>query len=228
MQENAIKLSKSKGTRRNASGFSLIELLISMTITLIIVGLAFTLLARALNERTRDTTQAGELADANQAIGRMTDEMMNSGFALNSNGLVAADCTSNKVRIRANLNAFSMETTSGTVTDPNEDVIFQAVANADGTASLIRTDVAAAQSSVVATQIDNVDLDADGVGDGVKFTYLDASGVATTAALAVRVSMVVRITLSEVGKPGSPGYQPAVTKLLTSSVVLRNATLATY
>lgn len=228
MQENILKPSEFNENRKTVSGFSLIELLISMTITLVIVGLAFHLLARTLNERSRDTTQASELADANQAIGKMTEEMANSGFGLKTNGLVAADCNSNKVRIRANLNALLKETTSGTVTDPNEDVIFQLVVNPGGDAALVRTDVATTQSSIVATHVDNIDIDGDGVGDGLKLSYLDATGAITTPDAAVRVSIVARITLSEVGKPGSPGYQPKVTKQLTSSVVLRNANLLAY
>lgn len=210
------------------TGFSLIELLIALTITIIIVSLAFTLLAQSLNRKIRDETQVSALADANQALSRISQEIINSGFGLGTNGLVAADCTEEKIRIRANLNALMKQTTSGTVTDPDEDLIFQLASNPGGGSALIRTDVNTGESAVVATSIDDKDINGDGDGDGLTFIYLNSAGVEVAPQNAVKLEIIIRVTLPQVGQVGSPGYQPEVTKQLTSSVVLRNSNLLAY
>jgi hypothetical protein len=42
------------------------------------------------------------------------------------------------------------------------------------------------------------------------------------------VVIAIAVTLDQVGKPGSPGYQPKYTVLLCSDVALRNADLWNY
>ena len=210
------------------SGFSLIEMLFALTITLFITALAFTLLAQSLNRKVHDEAQVSALADANQALSRMSQDITNAGFGLKTNGLVAADCTEEKIRVRANLNALMKQTTSGTVTDADEDLIFQLVANLNGGSALVRTDVNTGQSAIVATLIDNKDINGDGDGDGLTFNYLDAAGSEVSPQNAVKVEIIIRITLPQVGQPNSPGYQPEITKQLSSSVVLRNSNLLAY
>jgi prepilin-type N-terminal cleavage/methylation domain-containing protein len=209
-------------------GFSLIEMLLALTLTLFIVTLAFTLLAQSLNRKIHDEAQVSALADANQALSRISQEISNAGFGLKTNGLVTSDCTEEKIRIRANLNALMKQTTSGTVIDEGEDVIFQLVTNLNGGSALIRTDVNTGQAAVVASMIDNKDISGDGDGDGLTFNYLDAAGNEVSPENAVKVEVIVRITLPQVGQPDSPGYQPEVTKELSSSVVLRNSQLLAY
>ena len=204
-------------TANRQTGFSLIELLIAMTITLIIVSLAFTLLAHSLNRKTNDEAQVSALSDANQALSRMSLEIVNSGFGLRTNGLVPADCTEDKIHVRANLNALERETTSGTVTDQYEDLIFQLVPNPEGGSALVRSDVNIRESSILATRI-----------DGLTFLYLDANGSEVTPQNAVRVEIVIRIIIPQSGRPGTSGFQPEMTKQLTSSVVLRNSCLLAY
>jgi prepilin-type N-terminal cleavage/methylation domain-containing protein len=226
-----IKISHTNNISQSANrqtGFSLIEMLLALTITLVIVGLAFTLLAQSLNRKMHDETQVSALADTNQALSRMSQEISNSGFGLNSNGLVAADSTEEKIRIRANLNALMKQTSSGTVTDADEDVIFQLADNLNGGSSLVRTDVNSGQSAIVATLIDNEDINGDGDGDGLTFIYRDTAGNEVASQNATRVEIVVRITLPQIGQPGSPAYQPEITKQLSSSVVLRNSNLLAY
>ena len=209
-------------------GFSLIELMFSLTITLLITALAFTLLAQSLNRKIHDEAQVSALADANQALSRMSYEISNSGFGLSSNGLVPADCTEEKLRIRANLNALMKQTTSATVTDSDEDLIFQLVSNPNGSSALIRTDVATGQSAIIADPIDNKDINNDGDGDGLTFNYLDAAGNEVLPQNAVKVATIIRITLPQIGQPGAPGFQPQTTKEFTSTAVLRNSRLLTY
>src|SRR5437763_16964571 len=92
-------------------GFSLVELIIAMTITLVVLGIATTLLAQALNVRTRANDNVDALADAERALNIMSREIAEAGFNLTDNGIVAADSVTDAngnstIRIRANLNKF--------------------------------------------------------------------------------------------------------------------------
>src|SRR6266540_4007693 len=93
------------------AGFSLIELIIAMTITLVVLGIATTMLARALNIRTRANDNIDAMADAERALNIMSREISQAGFNLLDNGIVAADSVTDAngnstIRIRANLNKF--------------------------------------------------------------------------------------------------------------------------
>ena len=226
--DNGIISQNDEFERRGESGFSLIEMILAMTVTLVIVGISFGLLAQSLNRKSRDDAEASASADANQAISWITQDVLNSGFGLTTNGLTVTDCTEEKIRIRANLNAFLKETTSSVVTDWDEDIIYQLVNGADGRASLIRSDGAKGESRVIATDLDNVDADNDGDGDGLTFQYFDEAGAEVSPPLAVRVAVSLRVILPASGQPGSEGYQPSRTKLLSSTIVLRNTRLLAY
>ena len=203
-------------------GFSLVEMLISLTIALIIIGLTFGLLAGSLNKKARSDDETDSLSDGNQAISWMSQEIMNSGFGLKSNGLVAADSVEDKIRVRANLNAFLKQTTSGTVSDPDEDIQYYLLANPGSGSALVRADVGKNTSSVIATDIVDVDADGDGDGDGLTFDYLDVGGNPVLPTNAARIRVSVRILLPQIGVPGSEGFHPATTKVISSTVVLRN------
>ena len=58
-----------KELRKVQGGFSLMELIIAMTITLVVMGIASTMLARAFNVRTRANDNSDALADAHAASG---------------------------------------------------------------------------------------------------------------------------------------------------------------
>jgi prepilin-type N-terminal cleavage/methylation domain-containing protein len=209
-------------------GFSLIELMIAMTITLSILVMAFYLLAQSLNSKTRDEAQINALADANHALRVITKDVANAGFGLKGNGLVAASCLEDKIRVRANLNALAKQTTSNSVSDQDEDIEFFLVPNPTTGSALVRSDVGTANSAIIATTIDDRDINSDGDGDGLTFYYLDENGNEVTPENAVRIRIVIRVLLPEAGRPGSPGYQPPVTKQLHSSVSLSNSRLIAY
>jgi Tfp pilus assembly protein PilW len=214
---------------RAQQGFSLVELFITLTITLIILGLAFTLLARSLNTETRQEKQATVLADVNTGMGRMTEDIVNAGFGLRKYGIVSANSTAVQIRVRANLNALMKQTTSNSVTDASEDVLFQLTPNpATNESCLIRMDIGTGTSSLLACSVDNTDLDNDGVGDGLIFSYLNAAGNVVDPSQSVRVLVTLRVKLPQVAVPGSPGFQPAVTQAVTQNIVLRNSNLSSY
>lgn len=209
-------------------GFSLIELIISITITIIILVISFTLLIESLNQRVREDAVVSALADGNQALNAISNDIINAGMGLKGNGILAANSGKNFIRIRSNLNAFMKQTSSGTVTDVNEDVAYLVVPNQNGQGVLVRMDVNTGTVNVLASKIDNSDTDNDGDGDGINFTYLDIDGNQVSSGSAVQLIITLRLKLPQQGTPKSPGYKPETILPITTKVFLRNSYLLSY
>src|SRR5687767_15629373 len=118
---------------KSEDGFSLVELIIAMTITLVVLTVATTLIAQSLNIRTRSNENVDALADAERALNIMSREIAQAGFNLDDNGIVPDDSVvdgngNSTIRVRANLNRFDTDAldpaTRGTVSEPGEDVKF--------------------------------------------------------------------------------------------------------
>src|ERR1044072_4172720 len=97
--------------KQSNSGFSLVELLIAMTLTLTVMRGATVLLAQALNVRTRTNANNDALADAERALNIMSREISEARFNLSGNGIVSGDTTNDAngnsmIRFRSNLNKF--------------------------------------------------------------------------------------------------------------------------
>lgn len=240
-------MSKRLTTRKSEHGFSLFELIIAMTITLAVLTVATTLLARSLNIRTRSNANVDALADAERALNIMSREIAQAGFNLNDNGIVPEDSVvdgngNSTIRVRANLNRFN---TAATTTarggigvageDSGEDVKF--FLHVAGTTSLLaRYDPYAPggpESTVVANRLDRLRVHyfAQRVTYNTDPANCDIANwnqaeVAPAAATYVVIAVCVRQQAT--GAPGSPGYQPAQNLLLTSDVTLRNANLSIY
>ncbi len=178
------------------SGFSLLELLIAMTITLVVMAAASTLLATSLRTRTRENQRSNALAAAQRALNIMSREIGNSGYGLTDNGIFVVDSDDDSIRVRANLD------NGVDLNQVNEDVrfVFQ-----DDNEVIVRVDNTGT-SGVLATNITEMQVQ-----------YHDVAGVATTAALAERIRLDIRVDL-----PAGP-QQPAGTVRLVSDVALRNA-----
>ncbi len=213
---------------RSQSGFSLLELLIGMTITLAIMGVASTLLATSFNVRNREHSRIDSIADVQRALNIMSREIAIGGYGFNSadNGLVVGDCDRSTIRVRSNLNRFSEG--SNTIESAGEDVKYL-VDSTDGQNYLVRHDqwaaVGSSQNTVLANRIDLLEITYWGPDN----TPLDISDPAQVAnAVGVRIALTA--DLAAVGTPGAPGFQPATTIQLISDVALRNKSqnLATY
>ncbi len=76
----------------NEAGFSLIELIIAMGITVTIMTLSCSLLAAGFNMRSREDRKSDAIADVQRALNIMTREISNSGLKLPS-GLPAIAAT---------------------------------------------------------------------------------------------------------------------------------------
>lgn len=227
------------------AGFSLLELIIAMTLTITVMGVSSVLLAQALNVRTRTNANNDALADAQRALNIMSREIANAGFNLTGNGIVAGDTGTDAdgnsmIRFRANTNRYdeSVSTTArngiGVIgEDAGEDVKYF-VYKASNTNLLARYDEyaqAGGSVTVLANRLDNLHMHYYGQRvtystSGCDLTGASASEVSPSAAKYVVIAVCVN--LAAVGTPGSSGYQPSKNVLLLSDVALRNSNLTVY
>jgi prepilin-type N-terminal cleavage/methylation domain-containing protein len=222
---------KRKGGRE--AGFSLVELMVAMAVTLAITAIASNLIAGSFKTRTRENQKSDALADAQRALYVMSREVANSGFGLTGNGIVAADSTSNSIRVRANLNAFDGQKSSNSVIDSDEDVKYLLYASG-GSSYIIRLDVqTGARTTILANRVDSLVIRY--YADRIDYTQADcditpSGGAAevTDKTTAKFVVVALCVQLPAVGTAGSTGYQPASRVQLVSDVSLRNADLYNY
>lgn len=224
----------------SSSGFSLLELLIAMVITMALMTAASTLLASALRMRSRENQKSDALADAQRALNIMSREIANSGFNLNNNGIVVADSNSTQLRIRSNLNRYDYDASvsdesRNNVQDAGEDITYF-LNEAENTRYLVRHDPNAdvlVRSTVLANRIDGLNIHYF----DQKVTYTAAPGeydisnksaTEVDPANAKYIVIAIAVTLDAVGTPGAPGYQESYSVLLCSDVTLRNSGLWGY
>ena len=227
--------SLNKKTR--SGGFSLIELLIAMGITMTLMTAAATLLASALRVRSRENQKSDALADTQRALNIMSREIANSGFNLTNNGIVDADSGLNAIRIRANLNRFDYDVSVSAasradIVDAGEDITYF-INEADNTKYLARHDQFGNGSTVLANRIDSMNIHyfdqkvtyiaPPGGGD-----IMNVSATEVSKAEATYIVIAISVTLDAVGTPNTAGYQPPYSVLLCSDVALRNTGLWSY
>ena len=182
------------------AGFSILELLIAMTITLAVMVAASTLLATSLRTRTRENLRSDALASAQRALNIMSREIGNAGYGLTDNGIVVADSAPDSIRVRANLN------NDTSLDQVDEDVRFVLQTANRAIVRFDNSPTPNGSSVVLATNI-----------TGLNFKYLDVAGAEVSYGVAERISIVVWVDL-----PAGP-EQPASTVRLESEVALRNA-----
>jgi len=237
-------------TDRNEGGFSMIELIVAMLVTLTIMALASSLLASSFRMRSREDRKSDAIADVQRALNIMTREISNSGLKLPSglptiskNGIVAGDSDTESIRIVSNLNGMPDPANGyfedSDVTDADEDVKFLMYVDADrGQRYIVRYEKTGAnQTTVLANRVDSlifryydekVTYDTTVTASGV----CDITNVKNAAGLTKNpvspdaanfIVIAVGVTLPAVGTPATDGYQPPTQVQLTSDVVLRNS-----
>jgi type II secretory pathway pseudopilin PulG len=110
---------KNRRKDKTAAGFSIVELLIAMTITLVIMSLAANLFSKSLGTRQRESSRTDALTAAQAALNVMSREIANSGYGLLNNGIVFADSGQEKLHFLSNV-----RNNNGVVTDPGENITY--------------------------------------------------------------------------------------------------------
>jgi prepilin-type N-terminal cleavage/methylation domain-containing protein len=202
--------------RCGAAGFSLMELIIAMTILLIMMTGASQLLMSSLASRTRENQKSDALSDAQRALNIMSREIGNSGFGMDYNGIVATDChptletdpVKAQIRIRANTSNNDAE-----ISKADEDITF--VYQGAPVNAIVRYDAVTKTRTVLAGEI-----------DAMQITYIDAAGTSSTLATPSAVFNAVRVRITiQANLPATTNTAGAAVPkvLLTSDIALRNA-----
>src|SRR4029453_5753943 len=218
-----------------AAGFSLLELLIAMALTITMLGIAATVLSSGFRIRAREKSVTDAVADAQRALNIMSREIANAGFNLSTNGIVEGDSDVSSIRIRSNLNKYdstaSDESRSGVI-DPGEDVKFF-INPANNTDYLVRHDEFATgrKTTVLANRMDQLRVHyfaSKGTYGTADCDITDKSSDEVSPSIASYVVIALCVRVPESGTPGSTGYQPQSNVLLVSDITLRNSNLIHY
>lgn len=134
---------------KNNSGFSVVELIISMTIMLILMAMAGMIFKHSVGTRKRESQRSEAVNNARNALNLLSREIANSGYGLTDNGLVTTDSGKQKIHFRSNIQ------NQDTVTDDaNEDLTYYYDA---ATRSIVRYDrFSTPRTSTVAKQVGNL------------------------------------------------------------------------
>jgi len=235
----------------NEAGFSFIELMIAMAITLTIMAFSCSLLAAGFHMRSREDRKSDAVADVQRALNIMTREISNSGLKLPSglpaiagNGIVTNDTDTDELRVVSNLNGmpdsangFAEDTD---VNDADEDVKFLMYVDAEvGQRYIVRHDKNGGTNptTVLANRVDSLifryydekvtydtTVASDGTCDITNVRNAAGNSESEVSPSAAKfIVIAVGVTLPAVGVSGSDGYQPPSQVQLTSDVVLRNS-----
>lgn len=232
-----------KSHMKSQSGFSLMELIIAMTITLAVMAIASTLLASSFNVRNRENQRSAALGDAQRALNIMSREIANAGYGLSTNGIVTGgDSGATSIRVRSDMGVNGL--TNGSTNEDGEDVKYVLVTDANGS-FVVRLNVRPAQTTGVIFRTNRTDglaiyyfdrrvtytIGNCGAGTCTITNFLNSAGTAqaqVTPENAKYIVLSLRVTLPQIGSPGTAGFQPASATQLVSTVTLRNANLDSY
>ncbi len=234
------------------AGFSLIELLIAMAVTLVLMTLASKVLMECFNVRSRQDSRTAALADVQRALNIISREVASAGFGLTTNGVVGCatgggcDSDDTTIRVRSNINRFDTSPADADTSDDSEDVKFF-LNDSVNTRYLVRYNryAVGTEATVLANRIDALqffyydrrvtyttetfdpaDDNAPLVTNAKDSTGAAQAEVAPNLAKYVVIAVVVR--LPAVGTPNTDGYQPETQEMLVSDVALRNNNLSNY
>src|SRR5262249_33366701 len=156
------KLRDGQPSESNEAGFSLIELLIGLTTTVAVVGIAAALLTGSFNVRKRENRRTEAVAAAQHALNAMARDVANAGFGLRKNGIVNEDSDASSIRIRANLDAFAGTDNAASLAQQDEDVeyfLHKTDTDPDATrGDLMRYDVNLQQSRLLVSNVEDFEI----------------------------------------------------------------------
>lgn len=201
-----------KKTYKNAAGFSILELIIAMTIVLIVLGITGGLFSKSLTTSQRESSRTDALTAAQAALNVISREISSTGYGLMNNGIVLSDSNQEKLHFLTNT-----KNTNDAVTDAGENItyFFDPVSQ-----SILRHDanakgVGSPDTSIIINRISSVD-----------FKYFDYTGSSSTPTgpnntptlNTSRIRITIRVSLENI--QGQASNQAVV---LVSDVTLRNS-----
>lgn len=200
-----------KNNKAQESGFSIIELLIAVTVMLVVLGLVGSLLSQSLSTRQRETSRTDALTSAQAALNVMSREIANAGYGLTDHGIVLADSNNQRLRFISNVSNNNAILTNRyeNVTyfwDSTTSSILRHDANGGGTGS--------PQTSIIINRISDVNF------RYFNYTGSDSLATETTTPTASTGRVRVTLTVSLENIQGQPLGQSVV---LVSDVTLRNS-----
>lgn len=200
-----------RNRNKGASGYSILELIVAMTIILVVLGLVSTMFARSLATRQRESSRTDALTAAQAALNVISRELANSGYGLAGNGISLADSNAQQLHFHSNV-----RNDNEVFTDPSENVTYYFDPT---TQSILRHDrngggVNVPTTSIIINRISSLGFQ--------YFDYVGTNpGVGPLATPSVNTAKVrVRVTVLLEQVQGQVNPQNVV---LTSDVTLRNS-----
>jgi Tfp pilus assembly protein PilW len=195
------------------AGFSMVELVASMAITLIILAVAVMTFSGALSTRERENSRVDALTSAQAAINIMTREIANSGYGIQTNGICAggtgnclADSNDQRLHIRANIS-----NNDYTTDDAGEDITFF---YDETSQSVLRYDANTGITSGVINRVSQVEFGYFDYTD----TTTNTNPLSAPSAATGRIRIRLWVILPDIkGQPTNQRVQ------FTSDVTLRNS-----
>jgi type II secretory pathway pseudopilin PulG len=195
---------------RREQGFSILEMTITITIMLAIMGTVVTLFSRSLSTKTRESSKTDALTAAQAALNVMSREIANSGYGTVTNGLMT-DSTNNRLHFVTN-----HVNTNDNLLQPGENVTYYFEPS---TQSILRYDANGSGAgnpltSIIINRISRVEYE--------YFNYTGSNPVptASTAPTANTGRVRIRLTVNMEQVSGQVNPDRVV---LTSDVTIRNA-----
>lgn len=195
--------------QKNAAGFSLLELVIAMSITLTLMAAAGMVFRQSLSTRERETRRTAAIVAAQSTLNLLSRELANSGYGLTDNGIVAADSDDKKVHFRSNI-----QNADALTDDPGEDLMYYYDADSS---SVIRYDPNSPSGTPKTSTVINK-------AEEFSLVYWDYNGSATPVKAVTPSANTARITITITVKLEPVQGQPSDQVITyTSDVTLRNS-----
>lgn len=187
----------------------MIELIISVALSVIILAAGISAFSTALSMRSREASKTDAITSTQAALNVLTREIGNSGFGLSTNGIVIADSTNKKLRFRANV-----YNDDGQAASSGEDVMFYFDA---ASGSVVRFDRNANGGAGLTAGVVNRISDVD-------FGYYDYTSAGRTGPNTTPTADTGRVVITlTVFLPDVVGQPANRTVTVTSDVTLRNS-----